>query len=247
MKGLLVCVAAVSIVESSGFNPVWRRRKSGTCRSAEPNRLLEIQTLANTFWALRHGQSEANVQKRIASNPDVACTKYGLSEVGWKQAGQAGKDVVDEYGSSSCAGVAIVSSDLLRARETAQAVQTQILENDVPLYNSQVNLDVRLRERSFGDWDETSHDNYHKVWQDDTMDPSHTNHGVESVHSVMERATSCVLEWDERLENHMIVCVAHGDVLQILQTAFEKKDGSLHRSLPHLETAKLRRLNLKID
>jgi len=39
-----------------------------------------------------------------------------------------------------------------------------------------------------------------------------------------------------------VILVAHGDVLQILQTAFLNVDGSIHRSLDHLETACVREL-----
>jgi hypothetical protein len=40
------------------------------------------------------------------------------------------------------------------------------------------------------------------------------------------------------------VAVAHGDVLQILQTAFEPDvEPDQHRSLPHLPNAELRLLN----
>jgi len=46
--------------------------------------------------------------------------------------------------------------------------------------------------------------------------------------------------------NTVIILVAHGDVLQILQTGFEKMDGSRHRThLPHLETAVPRHLRMK--
>ena len=68
--------------------------------------------------------------------------------------------------------------------------------------------------------------------------------GVESVDSVMNRTTECILDWDTRLQNHLIILVAHGDVLQITQTAFAKMDGSKHRNLDHLETATLRALEL---
>ena len=76
---------------------------------------------------------------------------------------------------------------------------------------------------------------------------------VESVNSVMRRACECVLEWAARLKDEetvsgakpaMVILVAHGDVLQILQSAFAKIDGRRHRSLPHLETAQLRHLSL---
>jgi hypothetical protein len=111
--------------------------------------------------------------------------------------------------------------------------------------------------------------NYDNVWKDDAINSAHTKHGVESVDSVMDRATACIVEWNNDIlftsassarqnqesKNNsssplssrgrwMVLVVAHGDVLQILQTAFEKKSGRHHRSLPHLETAQLRPLVL---
>ena len=86
---------------------------------------------------------------------------------------------------------------------------------------------------------------YQDVWNDDALDPSHTVANVESVNSVLDRTTTCVLEWDPKFSNQLVLLVAHGDVLQITQTAFLKKDGSLHRTLEHLETATLRPLALK--
>jgi broad specificity phosphatase PhoE len=146
----------------------------------------------------------------------------------------------------------VLSSDLLRAKETAEAVRTAVLGglqdaigDPICLYTGQVVLDTRLRERGFGEWDLTSDTNYNKVWDEDAVDPSHETKGVEAVMSVMDRVSQCVLEWDERLNDHMIICVAHGDVLQILQASFSKLDGSQHRTVDHLETATLRPLELR--
>ena len=56
-------------------------------------------------------------------------------------------------------------------------------------------------------------------------------------------------EEEQRYYFWWIVCVAHGDVLQILQTAFKKMDPSNHRSMENLEkkrkNATLRPLELK--
>ena len=109
---------------------------------------------------------------------------------------------------------------------------------------TKVTFEKRLRERDFGEWDLTIDSNYEKVWKDDAMDPSHTRRGVESVDSVMNRVTECILDWESRLQMQMVVCIAHGDVLQIMQTCFAKIDGSKHRTLEHLETASLRELKL---
>jgi probable phosphoglycerate mutase len=228
------------------------------------NHLLPIEKLNNTYFALRHGQSMANVQGIIASDPSVACLDYGLSPVGQEQARKAGKDLVDRYlkeQKSNVRGVAVVSSDLLRAKETAQHVADAIVTAGVPtnsttnnsdntaividLYGDGVIFDTRLRERYFGDWDWKDDTHYDDVWNDDVTNPYHTHGDVESVWSVTDRATEFVRDWDSKLSGYWIVCVAHGDVLQILQTAFTRSmDPSQHRSLQHLETATLRPLEL---
>lgn len=223
------------------------------------NRLQDHATLRNKYYALRHGQSQANVAKVIASSPAVACSQYGLSPMGVIQARQAGLDVVQCYlklqeADVPLSGICLLSSDLLRARETADAVASAIKDHNerdaflpIRLFNDNVILETRLRERDFGEWDLTSDANYENVWKDDAIDPSHTRRGVESVNSVMNRVSDCVLDWESRLENHMVVCIAHGDVLQIMQTCFAKIDGSKHRTLEHLETASLRQLELIVD
>lgn len=174
----------------------------------------------------------------------TATIQHGLSESGKEQAKKAGKDVVDYYQQHNHDGIVILSSDYKRAKETAQIVADCCLEGNLPLDRNHVIIETRLRERWFGDWDGGSDIHYKDVWKDDAIDPSHTLKNVESVNSVMNRTTSCVLEWDEKLSNKLILLVAHGDVLQITQTAFIKLDGSLHRTCEHLETATLRPLVL---
>jgi broad specificity phosphatase PhoE len=263
---LLQCYAATKSTSSSS-----------TSGSTNCNHLLNVTQLSNHFFAVRHGQSEANVARVIASNPATATLSFGLTALGRAAAENAARQVVQVYQESVVQqrkpyqGILVVSSDFLRAKETATILANTIQEASIPLYSrdavvagdvsrsfGNLMLDVRLRERWFGAWDGTSDANYATVWQDDAMDSTHTQHGVESVDSVIERATSCIVEWNDILGRHstktdanfqtclpwMVLCVAHGDVLQILQTAFEKKNGRHHRSRPHLETAQLRPLVL---
>lgn len=249
------------------------------------NHLQDQSSLHQRYFALRHGQSLANVAGIIASDPAVACHKYGLSPVGREQAAEAGRDLVDRLMSLpmkddgndkddvSPAGVVIVTSDLLRAKETAEIVAeaVRLQAATLALYTNNVIVDTRLRERAFGSWDGQNDRHYYDVWKDDIVNPYHEIQGVESVWSVTDRATQCVLEWDEKLckmssasasavevdddgkstiatsssnRPWWVICVAHGDVLQILQTAFCKMDPAQHRSMEHLETATLRPLEL---
>jgi broad specificity phosphatase PhoE len=317
--------------------------------------------LHNRFFGMRHGQSRANVEGVIASDPTTATVRYGLSDEGLAQARRAGKQLVRDFleerrrcqrhntntntntytnannknkNSSNDndtarsngnaqreppIGIVVVTSDFTRARETANALVQAVRDHNdglsseekdddddyIPLYcmsnangaggdvfpavatattttnalpNTNTNtilpitppptIDVRLRERWFGEWDGKSDVHYQDVWKEDAMDPYHTQHGVESVWSVVDRATALVCDWDEQIRttaaaaiavcgdttdtdttttssgcNSMwVICVAHGDVLQILQTAFchATMDPSQHRSLEHLETATMR-------
>ena len=216
--------------------------------SGELNLLRPVRSLRQDYFALRHGQSLANVAGIIMSDPARACTNYGLSDKGRQQAIAAADDVRFIFQANEYKKLVLLASDLLRAKDTAMTVfdQTQ----DLPTHQDQVIIETRLRERWFGEWDGTSDENYQKVWEDDASDSSHTVKQVESVNAVMERTTKFILEWDGRLassyedERCMVILVAHGDVLQILQTAFEKMDGRFHRTLQHLETAQLRQLKL---
>ena len=221
--------------------------ESGSFESQRNNHLLDLTILKNDFCALRHGQSTANVAQIISSHPDVAPFQHGLSPLGNEQAEAAAQVIVNYYmEQDKYSGILILTSDYLRAKETAMCVGAAVLAAGLPLYDRQhcYVIETALRERWFGDWDGGSDSHYPDVWKDDAIDPSHTNHQVESVLAVMDRTTSCVVRWDRALTNYLIVLVAHGDVLQITQTAFAKMDGSKHRTLQHLETATLRPLTL---
>ena len=237
--------------------------------------------LKNTFYALRHGQSLANVAKIISSDPSISTVQHGLSDIGKEQAKRAGEQFAIDYycsddnaSSSGCSwyeGVAIFSSDFTRARETAsifaQSLTTTTTSSlpsppskqiTIPIYNHQVQLETRLRERYFGILNGGPDTQYQKVWSIDCIDPNHHEFDVESANEVLERTTRLVIELDDMLSSTSsfsgsihnnkrwkVILVAHGDVLQILQTGFLKhEDASRHRSLVHLETATIRELTL---
>ena len=90
----------------------------------------------------------------------------------------------------------------------------------------------------------------------DVQNANHNEFNVESANSVLERTTKLITELDEQLaeggccgndnedRGWKCILVAHGDVLQIMQTGFLRHDdASRHRSLEHLETATLRELH----
>mmetsp|Transcript_8516 Transcript_8516/g.18413 ORF Transcript_8516/g.18413 Transcript_8516/m.18413 type:complete len:250 (+) Transcript_8516:96-845(+) len=226
------------------------------------NHLIPRSTLAQSYCALRHGQSLANVAKIISSDPKISTVEHGLSDVGKAQAREAGESFAEEYLQTSQSdeyeGVAIISSDFTRARETASLFAEGLARSNIKLYNGGVVLEPRLRERFFGELNGGSDTRYQDVWDEDIKDPDHNVFDVESANSVLDRTTKLITELDEKLQSASsdgdngtkckgwkCILVAHGDVLQILQTGFLKhEDASRHRSLQHLETATIRELPL---
>jgi probable phosphoglycerate mutase len=68
--------------------------------------------------------------------------------------------------------------------------------------------------------------------------------GVERAAAVLERAAALVADLERSHRDRDILLVSHGDTLQILQAGFSGLDPSRHRSVRHLETAEIRRLEL---
>lgn len=190
--------------------------------------------------------------KIISSDPAISTVQHGLSDVGKEQAKSAGADFASNHINSpqKYAGVAIFSSDFTRARETASLFAEELNKAHIPLYNNGIVLETRLRERFFGELNGGPDTRYQDVWDVDCKDANHNEFGVESANSVLERTTRLINELDVTLHSvgkgkWKCILVAHGDVLQILQTGFLRHDdASRHRSLEHLETARIRELKL---
>ena len=135
--------------------------------------------------------------------------------------------------------VTILASDFSRTFETAKEVAAAV--------NADVEAEPALRERDFGDFELGPNTAYDQVWARDAVDASHTDNQVEAAATVLARAAGAVQRVETKREGHAVLLVSHGDCLQILQTAFAGVDVSAHRSLPHLETCELRRLELSDD
>ena len=219
------------------LQPFLRSTRRTASSLSQPRALLLApgqQSLRNEYYALRHGWSKANEAGIIVSRIDSgARLEYGLHATGREQARAAGdafKAIVGER------PVAILSSDFSRTFETAKLVAAAV--------NADVEAEPALRERDFGDFELGPNTAYEAVWEQDAIDAKHTAWGVEAASAVLKRAAGAVQRVETKHEGHVCLLVSHGDCLQILQTAFAGVDVSAHRSLPHLETCELRRLEL---
>lgn len=193
--------------------------------------------MSNLYYILRHGQSIPNVAGIILSHPEEGKkSDYTLTFQGEEQVRQSvlqrkeGGDLDHE--------TVIISSPFSRCMRTAEIVREILgIDNDIV-------VDDRLRERWFGDWEKTSNSNYEKVWADDSENPDHTIANVESAREVQKRILNLMHDLDNRYNNKTILLVSHGDALQILLTGLQKQSPAVHRNLPHIETAEIRKIDV---
>lgn len=223
------------------------------------NKLKQVVSLTHKYYVLRHGQSMANVEGIISSDPKISTITHGLSEEGRRQAGAALSTfstlLPDSGAEEKKHYVAIFTSDFLRAHETAKIFAGSLTEggssSPYRLLTGSPTIETALRERFFGDLNGKTDKFYQGVWDGDAKSADHEVDNVESVSSVLSRTTGVVTTIDAQLpptpdgSAWHVVLVAHGDVLQILQTGFARWDPRQHRSLPHLETASIKALILK--
>ncbi|MDU0479376.1 histidine phosphatase family protein [Staphylococcus chromogenes] len=161
---------------------------------------------------LRHGETYYNATRRMQGQMDTE-----LSEVGIAQAEKAAEHL------QSFNITTVVSSDLTRARDTAQAVARKI--------GAQVGVDKRLRETNLGVWQGMSHEEVdaqypgaRALWRHDAAWAPPEG---ESRLAVAERAKAVVDElmrdlndWDDST----VLLVAHGGTIAALTSALLRLD-----------------------
>ncbi|PIR62927.1 MAG: hypothetical protein COU65_00810 [Candidatus Pacebacteria bacterium CG10_big_fil_rev_8_21_14_0_10_42_12] len=166
--------------------------------------------MPTTFYIVRHGQSEGNI------NEDIVGTNPPLTEVGIQQA----KDLAELL--SSITIDAVFASDLTRAKQTAEHIaSTKGLEiNEFP----------EIRERHFGRleglkstdaWKEhrQSLDEYHQAPLADQLKWKVVD-DMESLEDVLERVIPFFRKISETHKDKTILMVTHANVILSLLAHF---------------------------
>lgn len=157
---------------------------------------------------LRHGQTEFNAGSRMQGQLDT-----DLTDLGHAQAAAAAEVLAKRQ------PIAIVSSDLRRAYDTALALGERV---GVP-----VTVDLRLRETHLGDWQGLTHlevdaaaPGARLAWREDAR---WAPHGGENRVDVADRSVPLVAEvvaalpdWGRDDVDRPVVLVAHGGLIAAL-------------------------------
>lgn len=177
---------------------------------------------AVVLW--RHGRTEYNATARLQGQVDIP-----LDDVGRWQAEEAARHIAQRH-----LPTRIVSSDLRRAASTAGAL--------ADVRGLPVNLDARLRERGFGEWEGLTAQEISDRWPEQYAvwrsgrDPQRA--GAESRAAVAARVAAAVTELAEELDrDETLVVVSHGAAITLGMVALLGLDPIAWRGLGGLHNA----------
>lgn len=195
------------------------------------NHLEGLDRLNNQYYAMRHGQSFANIRHVVCGDPSIGTIDYGLTPVGREQVINSTNPRVDLD-----SGVLIYSSDFLRARETAELVQNV-------LHASGIILETSLRERYFGLFEGASSAAYDFVHKKEG-ERLYQDTNVESMGSVTSRVTSLIRRLEQEHFGKKILLVSHGDPLFFLENGFRKTAPVYFGSVSIMDNAEIKELSI---
>lgn len=153
------------------------------------------------LYFVRHGESEWNVLDKICGATDIPLTSKGH-----EQAIETGKKIV-ELGLKADY---ILSSPLLRARETAEHIST--------LTGIPVRVDERLKEQNFGKWEGTS-PRKNPLFLKDKMNFISSYGSGESMLRLAQRIYNLLDECRSDSE-HTYMLVAHNGIARFIKSYF---------------------------
>ena len=180
------------------------------------------KTKYRSIFLIRHGQSIANQEKIIVSHPDHGVNGYGLTSKGSNQARRAGKELL-----KTAQDPIIISSNFARAKQTADDIRKAL--------NCDHILAEELRERYFGELELKDHSYYHKVWEKDRNDFTHTTWNVESQQNILNRIELFWQKYNQLAEKHDLILVSHGDTLRVMECFFNRISLEHCHDLPYLD------------
>ncbi len=165
---------------------------------------------------IRHGETAWNTEGRIQGHIDIP-----LNDKGRWQAERLAQALADEELH------AIYSSDLERARDTAQAV-ADVLRQPLTQHTG-------LRERHFGRLEGHTQLEVAEQWPEEgrrwrERDPSYGPEGGETLQAFYDRAVSVLTELAQRHPGENIAVVAHGGVLDCFYRAANRLPLEVPRS-----------------
>ena len=222
--------------------PVWRCEECGEIKVAGSVADIKKNGVksGNTYFALRHGQSENNALNLVSSNPK---NTYHLTQKGKGQVERSIKAFKKQLKGKRID--LIVSSDFARAHETAE-LAAKLLG-----YDAKIVIDKRLREIDCGIFDNKSIDEYHAYFASLEEKFVKVAPKGESLNDVKKRMTEFVYEADKKYKGKNILIVSHEYPIWALFAGVQGFDGPKAVAMrkanrDFIENAEIKKLDFNI-
>jgi broad specificity phosphatase PhoE len=153
-----------------------------------------------TFYLVRHGETEDNVNHIIQGHTDSPLTQNGIDDI--KKVAKKFKGIDFDL---------VFSSDLLRAKRTAEII---VLEHKLEVKVTQL-----IRERNFGEFEGKHDSEYAKVndiLENLTIEERRAfdKFGMESENNLVERLMTFIREVAVANPGKKVLVVAHGAIIR---------------------------------
>lgn len=154
------------------------------------------------LWLVRHGETDWNREQRLMGQLDIPLNARGLQQAADLAASLHGQPFD-----------ALVSSDLLRARQTADVLAAAL--------NLPLTLDARLREEHLGGWQGQTHAEiqarYPGTWEQRRVDPPGFRPPEgETIAEMAARACAAMDEIAAKYPQRRVLVVSHGILIAAL-------------------------------
>lgn len=184
--------------------PIWKSKEGKVMVVGSLGELKEkAKKSGNTYFVMRHGECRGNVEDFLDSkgNPD-----NHLTEKGKKDCSEAVQKLQNEHIDL------IVSSPLIRARETADIVKTAFGV-------SEIEFDERLREVDMADFDGKTFEEWHTRYPESIERFTHAPEGGETYADVKRRVGSTLLDLEKKHSGKRILIISHATPIWMLHAA----------------------------
>jgi broad specificity phosphatase PhoE len=154
---------------------------------------------------VRHGETPANLDGVWHGSTDSPLTARGE---------QQAARVATHVGAAYADAAAVYTSDLQRARRTAEAIGQALAR--------EARLERGLREYDLGSWEGKTYGDLHDthdLWHHMKTNPHFAPHGGESPNGVTERFTNALSSIAARHPGERVVVVAHGGAFSLAMGA----------------------------
>lgn len=214
--------------------PIWKSPKGEVTVVGSLDELKQLtKKSGNTYYSLRHGEADSNVESRISADPTEP---VHLTEQGKAQVAKAAEEL------KKCDIDVVITSPFVRTRET-----TEIVVKAIGCKPEQVVVDAALSEYNHGFLNGQTLIEFHKHFPD-TKESNLARfekgpEGGESLNDLRKRVGDFLYSLEEKYKDKKILIVSHGEPLWMLYGIVRGATAKEIVDIPYPERGKMVPLN----